>query len=275
MIMYSGTTLTKYSGRILGAHQKFDRVARRHLGLLLKDVDIVFPSAKEILRFEGKDGPDGIKRKSPAHNEPWHYINPFDPDDGQLITIITDHYKELVTALAKGSTTKASFEAAWLAHAVVDGLTPAHHYPYEEELMRLRGGKGIETRNSLKEKLVMHGDTRREKLRNNMHMWGPKGLMTTHGLFEIGIATIIAPMKLQRAIPSAADIEDVNEQGIVELFKRRAREVASMELYEQFYKTGWTPKLARKVRRKLAPTITNLITLSWYSAVREAKALQK
>ena len=273
--MYAGTTLTKYSGRVLGVHQKFDRVARGHLRSLLKEDNDAFPAIKDILKFEGKNGPDGIKQKSPAQNEPWHYINPFDETDVQLLEVVAGHHKSLVIALSEDNLTRAAFEAAWLAHAVVDGLTPAHHYPYEEELMRLRGGAGIETRNSLREKLVMHGDTKREKVKNNLAMWGPKGLMSTHGLFEWGVATIVAPMRLQKGKPTEADLDDLAELGLLEIFIRRAKEVAAMELYEQYYRTGWTPKLAKKVRRKLAPLIVNLITLSWYSAVLESKKVRK
>src|ERR1035441_2898896 len=97
--MYSGSTFNKYSGQLLGAHQKIDRVARRHLERLLPHCQ--FPSAKAILQFEG-------------------------------------HYRKLVEVLKAGDRVRAAFEAAWLAHAVVDGLTPAHHYPYAEKLVELR-----------------------------------------------------------------------------------------------------------------------------------------
>ena len=70
---------------------------------------------------------------------------------------------------------KAAFEAAWFAHALVDGLTPAHHYPYEEELESLRGADK-ESRDSIKEKLIIKGDTRKETLKKNWLMWGAKGL---------------------------------------------------------------------------------------------------
>ncbi len=63
--MYSGTTLTRFSGRVIGTHQKVDRVARKQLATLVKNRNI-FPSATKILVFEGKNGPDAIKRKSPA-----------------------------------------------------------------------------------------------------------------------------------------------------------------------------------------------------------------
>lgn len=268
--MYSGTLLTRYSGRIIGAHQKIDRVSRKHLKQLPGTFTDSFPSAREILQFEGKNGPDGIKVKSPAQNEPWHFVNPFDVHDSQLMKMIHDHYNELVVALKQHNTTKAAFEAAWLAHAVVDGLTPAHHFPYESELAKLRNGESNETRNNIKNKLIMPGDTLRKKLANNWKMWGPKGLFSTHGSFEIGVAMIVVPMKLHRARPTEHDLKEIEEHGISVLFQRRAREVAAMDLYTHYYKSGWTPKLAKKVRRRLAPVLVNTVTLAWYSAARAA-----
>lgn len=272
--MYSGTTLTPVSGRILGAHQKFDRVARRHLGVLLGEQD-AFPTIREILRFEGRNGPDAIKRKSPAQNEPWHYTNPFDDDDGDLHMIIQDHYDELVKALKKKDTTKAAFEASWLAHAIVDGLTPAHHYPYEKELQKLRGDKGLETRDTIMRKLILPGAKPGQQVKNNWKMWGPKGLMSTHGMFEMGVATIVAPLRFRKALPDSNVLQSCKNSSVVEVFHRAAKEIAAMDLYMHYYKTGWTPKLARRIRRNLAPLIIQVITLAWYSAVMEADGIKK
>src|SRR3954467_334624 len=122
--MYSGSTMTPLSGRILGAHQKIDSVARRNLERMMPGCK--FPRSRQIMHFEGKNGPDAIKRKSPAKDEPWHYYSPFDDDDSQLIELIRDHYNELVKRLKDGNKERTAFEAAWLAHAIVDGLTPAH-----------------------------------------------------------------------------------------------------------------------------------------------------
>lgn len=267
--MYSGTTLTKYSGRVLGAHQKIDRVARKHLTKLIGNDDL-FPSSNRILHFEGKNGPDAIKRKSPAKDEPWHYYSPFDDDDSQLIELIEEHYKLLVSQLKVGNKERIAFEAAWLAHALVDGLTPAHHYPYEEKLTELRGGKGIETRTTIKEKLVMHGDTKREKMKNNWKMWGPKGLFTTHGLFEIGIATLIAPLGFGEAVPKTSDVKRMQKIGPTEWFKRTAREIAVMDMYERYHHKGWTPKLAYEIRHKLGPLLVQTVCLTWYAAIADA-----
>ena len=267
--MYSGTTLTNASGRIMGAHQKIDRVARNHLTKLLND-DELFPSSRKILHFEGKNGPDGIKRKSPAKDEPWHYYSPFDDDDSRLLELIRQHYDLLVKELVANNRERAAFEAAWLAHALVDGLTPAHHYPYEQKLSELRGGEGLETRTTIKGKLVMPGINRRDQVKNNWKMWGPKGLITTHGLFELGIATLIAPLSFSESLPSEKDIKLVRDLGIAELFKRQAREIAVLGMFERYYKRGWTTKLAYDVRQTLTPAIIKTVTLAWYSALHDA-----
>ncbi|HSX53354.1 MAG TPA: hypothetical protein VLF90_03215 [Patescibacteria group bacterium] len=271
--MYSGTTLTKISGRVMGAHQKIDRVARRHLALIVGSSNI-FPSIGKILQFEGKNGPDGIKRKSPAKDEPWHYYSPFNNDDSQLIELIQDHYRLLVQQLKLNNKERVAFEAAWLAHAIVDGLTPAHHYPYEKELEELRG-EGLETRTTLKGKLLIPGDTKRKQVKNNWKMWGPKGLITTHGLFEFGIASIIKPLGFSDATPTKEELQKIKEIGIVEWFKRSAREIAVLDMYNRYHHRGWSTRLTLDVRQKLAPNIIKTVTLAWYSAMAEAGLIEQ
>lgn len=268
--MYSGSTLRtlKYFDAWFGAHQKIDRTARKHLNLLLPARN--FPNRKEILRFEGMDGPDGIKRKTPAQDEPWHYYDPTDAKDNKLPKLINDHYAQLVEALKQSNRARASFEAAWIAHAVVDGLTPAHHYPYEEELVRLRGGAGIETRTTPKEKLLMPGDSLPKRISNNWQMWGDKGLLATHIAFEIGIAVMIMPLRFRRAVPDDQTRQEVLKQSVSDYFKSQAQYIDGLHMYDQFYQSGWTPKLAKLVRKELMPTIVSTVTLTWYAAAKEA-----
>lgn len=270
--MYSGTTLTNFSGAVLGAHQKIDRTAFSHLDKVTVGAK-GFPTIRDILHFEGKNGPDGIKRKSPAQDEQWHYFNPFDNEDTRLLEYFRMHYDELVANLRKGTPTRAAYDAAWLAHAIVDGLTPAHHFPYEEKLIEIRG-ESIDTRTSIKDKLLMPGETVLDSLKNNWKMWGPDGLMSMHGLFEMGIAVMITPLKFKKAIPTEANLKKVNEIGIEEWFARSARQIAMLDMYDRFCSRGWTLKLAREVRNELAPTIIKTVTLAWYSAMRDAGLLK-
>jgi hypothetical protein len=268
--MYSGTTLTAASGRLVGAHQKIDRVARKHLHELLT-VGVPFPSIKTILHFEGQNGPDGIKRKSPAQDEPWHFISPFDADDTTLLGLIDDHYKNLVAALRDDDTVVAAFEAAWLSHAIVDGLTPAHQYPYEEKLGELRGGLSKETRSTYKDKILIPGSNNREAIRNNWKMWGPKGLLTTHFAFEWGVSSILLPVRVNgNTRPTKAELVTVQQMPATEYFTRLAKEVAAVGIYDEFYRHGWTSRLARTVRQQLVPTLVKAVTLIWYKAAQEA-----
>ncbi len=255
-----------------GAHQRLDRFALKELHQLSGD-GVVFPSVKQLLEFEGINGPDGIKIKTPAQGEPWHFYNPYDHTDTQIFDNMRVNYKNLVKALRAGNMTRASFEAAWLAHAIVDGLTPAHHYPYEEELVRLRGGQGKETRVSYKEKLLVTGDTVKETLKNNWGLVGDKGLLSTHMMFEFGVAVMIVPMRSisKKHAFNAAEVGlAYTKDGYIKYFQKVAREIADMQLYQSFYKAGWTPSLGRKVRGHMVPRIIHAVTLAWFSAVIEA-----
>jgi hypothetical protein len=267
--MYSGTTFRNSSGNLLGAHQKIDRIARAALAEVMPEVR--FPSAKDILHFEGKNGPDGIKRKSPAKDEPWHYIDPMDPNDTALLDMIQTHHDNLVKALRKQSNEKAAFEAAWLAHAIVDGLTPAHHFPLHDILEEMRG-EGLETRTSLRDKLIIHqqGDSRRALLSKNWRYWGAKGIMTTHGLFEWGFAVTIAPLKLKNGYPNGNDLVRMRGEGIIPMYKEAIQHVYGLKMYERFQRRGWTRTLAKQTREDLSPLIIKAVTLAWYSAAYKA-----
>lgn len=267
--MYSGTTFRVKSGRIMGVHQKIDRVARRHLTQKLHK-KTQFPAISSILHFEGLNGPDGIKRKSPGKDEPWHYLDPKDPTDKVLHVMIQDHIHNLTQALVAQNHERAAFEAAWMAHAITDGLTPAHHYPLEEKLEELRDGQGLETRNSTKEKLVLPGKTRRQQLKNNWEFWGAKGVMTTHVAFEFGIATTIAGQRLTSSIPKDSDFHRVEKEGVLPLFDEAVNRIVDLGLYEEFYKAGWTRRLARDTKNILIPEIIGIVTLAWYYCAVEA-----
>jgi hypothetical protein len=258
---------------ILHAHQKLDKVARDHLaGLLGKDD--AFPSYRDIIRFEGQNGPDATKLKNtPGEEQPWHFYDPYNPEDTEILEIIQSHYDALVAALKHGNRVRAAFEAAWLAHALVDGLTPAHHYPYEEELERLRGGESRHTRTTLRSRAIVKGATRRESIKKSIELIGPKGLLMNHTTFEGGAYTLILAMRSrQRSIPSQAVLKRVGQEGLVQYFMERARVVADLREYERFIEAGWTPKLAQEVRRQLIPEMIRMVTVAWYLAAKEAEA---
>ena len=264
--MYSGTTFRTKSGRVMGVHQRIDRVAHRHIKHRVPRT-MHFPTTHDILHFEGLNGPDGIKRKSPAKDEPWHYIDPLNAEDRGLVVMINDHIHNLTIALRDGNNERAAFEAAWLAHAVVDGLTPAHHYPLEAKLEELRGGKGLETRTTTKEKLILPGKTRRHQLRNNWEYWGVKGVFTTHLSFELGVASTIASVNFDHTEPTDEEYSHLENVGFEQVFLEALEAIAKMDMYTEFSRQGWNRHIVRETRNVLMPIIIKTVTLGWYQAI--------
>jgi hypothetical protein len=256
---------------VFHAHQKLERVSHRHLRQIV-GLPKNWPTIREILHFEGRRGPDASKFKNnPSAGElPWHFVDPFDTTDSSLTATIRSHYNALVLALKAGNRERSAFEAAWLAHALVDGLTPAHHYPYEAELENLRGGKNRVSRTSVLRRIMVKADSHHESFKRSLKLVGPKGLLMTHTAFEAGAFMIILPLSLDSAKPNNDDLANIIKLGIPNYFVRQAREIGALNLYDRFYKHGWTPKLARSVRREMAPRMTQIVTLAWYAALVDA-----
>lgn len=268
--MYSFGPLPKVgkSGRVIGAHQKIDRVARRHLDTLL-ETGLSFPDIATILRFEGINGPDGIKLKSPGVDEPWHFVDPTNPDDTMLYDDVRYHRINLTTALEKNDETRAAFESAWLAHAVTDGLTPAHHEPGEDTVVSLR--EQTNEKRTVRSRVIVPGSgSARQFVKNNWDHWGAGGVMTTHTMFEAGVAMTIQGLRFDAAMPSSHMIVRLKSEGFDTLFHEAVQSVAALGLYDQYKKRGWTRRIAGEVRRELVPRIIETVVLSWYAAYADA-----
>lgn len=267
--MYSGSTIRHKSGRMMGAHQKINRVARKRVDSLLPD-SVRFPDIKNILHFEGMNGPDGIKRKSPAKDEPWHYIDPTNELDTALFTLIEQHIANLTQALIDNNQVRAAFEAAWLSHAIVDGLTPAHHYPLSDKIEEL-WGHPKELRTTIKTKNIIPADNRRQQVSKNWEYWGAKGVFTTHVLFEFGVASTITPLRFKGLAPNNDQLVRVKKVGPIPLFKEAVWKVYELDMYNEFQKSGWNRHLARLTRTQLAPIIIKSVMLAWYYAALRAQ----
>lgn len=254
----------KRTGRVIGTHQKIDRVARRHFERHISTLD--FPSIRDILHFEGSRGPDGIKLKSPGRDEPWHFINPANIDaHSPLLIDIRDHQYNLAVALRLHDTMRAAFEAAWLAHAVTDGLTPAHHELLEEQLEGLRptDDRGKKVRG----KIVMAGNgSKRQFIKNNWSYWGAKGIMTTHTLFEAGVATAAKPLSFKVAAATDKEVNDLAARGFEALYTDMILAINDLGMYTRFKRDGWTTTLARQTTKTLIPTIIHAVELAWLEA---------
>lgn len=259
--MYSGTTFRKSSGKIIGVHQRIDRASRRSLSKIVEKKE--FPGIKEILHFEGNNGPDSLKFQN---SKLWHLINPDDPKDKILLGIISDHIMNLSVALRELNSERASFEAAWLAHAIVDGLTPAHHYPLEEKVKELWGKPRAEFE-KLKEKHIIKGTSRRDTISRNWEYWGAGGIMTVHVMYELGVALAIVPKDYKKGGPSQNDIIVLEKIGFEAMFMESLYKIHDLKMFDRYKITGWSRILAKETKDILLPEIIKVVTLGWYQAV--------
>lgn len=250
--MYSGFITKNKSSHRLGVHQRFNTSAHRMIKPMLQTGN--FPGIKRILHFEGINGPDGLKTKSPDRQNPSHMYDPL-TDKGELPELITKHYNGLVDSLRTGDRVRSGFEAAWLAHYVVDGLTPAHHFPDYEEIKQE----------------ILGDESEYSMLMKGWHWIGAKGVMSTHLNFEAGIASILMGTRLHPEFDQRL-WHDAKKLGYLAFFKREAREVADQGLYDLFYKKGWTQSLARTIKRDLAPHSIQVLAIIWLMADHEAAA---
>lgn len=273
--MYSSLNIVKNSrtsGKLIGTHQKLDKVSRRLFSKFAPRKS-GFPSEQEILYFEGSRGPDGIKRKSPGVDEPWHFVNP-NKDDGRLMKLILDHQYNLRVAFRDQNKVRAAFEAAWLAHAITDGLTPAHHHNYEEVVDELMSSKEYKKIFGVEIKGIMRGRNLAEATRNNWLYWGAGGVMTKHISFELGVAYAVAALPLKSLTPKLkkSDTENID---LEKEFKRSLEKIASLDMYTRFVEEGWTSQLALETKQTLVPEIVRVTTLAWLSGLEPPKEKEK
>ncbi len=299
--MFSTTAIakgTKFSGRVMGTHQRLDQAARRSLGQILPHGKY-FPSSKEIVHFEGIRGPDGLKRKSPGVDEPSHMLTNKEflkgskiskseadlhspamesghenLDERSVLTMILDHKWNLVQALRDKNHVRAAFEAAWMAHMIVDGLTPAHHFPLSDVKDELMTDKEFMKVFGQPIKGLMHGRSTMETLRNNWLYWGAGGHMSKHIAYEYGVLTITAA-KPPRALEVSIDPKDLEQLDTEQIFRNAYDRVCGFKMYDRFLAEGWTTELAFETMSKLLPEIIRVITLGWYAAAAEAYHLPK
>lgn len=267
--MYSGTTFHGKSGHVVGVHQRIDRLARRNVKQILGEF-ARFPTSAEILHFEGNRGPDALKRKNPGTDEPWHFVDPDNPDDRTLESMVEDHIANLAQALRGENHERAAFEAAWLSHAIVDGLTPAHQYPLADKIEEL-WGTPHDQRDSIRAKNLIIGDGYRDSIRKNWEYWGAKGVFSTHVLYELGVASSMASHRFRSASPSDNEITEVDKKGYLPRFRRDVQRVYDLNHYETFWKHGWTHELALATRRELIPVIVVSVSLAWLYAYKLAQ----
>ena len=227
-----------------------------------------FPTLKQIQHFEGINGPDGLKTKSPGEHEPSHLYDPT-TKSGDILGYIDTHYQELAVALKSRDLVRAAFEASWLAHTITDGLTPAHQFPLDEVMAELRVGSVEPDNYSFRHKGMVRGEDFSDSLRRNWAMWGKKGILSTHINFEIGVAATLWLFNIRTEL-SRDKLNQALELGPVKFFQLEAAAVYELKLYDYFQQKGWNARIGQKVRYQLAPLTTETIAIVWLLAYIKA-----
>ncbi len=265
--MFSRYLLPDKKTEKVATHQRLDKIARKLVvGHLPKKIH--FPTAKEIIHFEGMNGPDGLaSKKADTADEPWQFILP-DFSDTRLLNHVADHIYNLNEASKKQDKVRMSFELAWMAHMIVDGLSPSHHYPLRSQLQEL-DSRDINDLRSRMSRIVAPGDNIKEFLQFNWRRSGPKGVMTNHVLFEMGVELIMTTYQSRKPMfkLDKNDIKRAKSGEYIELLKASITYIDSYKMFERYEKKGWTERLARDVRKVMIPEMAKMIALGWIAGI--------
>lgn len=103
--------------------------------------------------------------------------------------MIEDHHRNLCRR--SDNRQRAAFEAAWIAHAITDGLTPAHHYPLSDKIEELWVSQ--KKSDSARRKISFAATLIAKPSERTGSTGVPKEFLRRMSLFELGIATSIKP----------------------------------------------------------------------------------
>jgi len=268
--MFSRTLLSDKKSEKIATHQRLIRIAR-HQTIPLLPANVDFPTAKQMIRFEGANGPDGLPGKHSITDEPHQFIDPA-KNDKKLFQHIKNHLYNAHQAYKRKNQTRFAFELAWLSHMVIDGLTPAHQQPFKDKLKEL-DPRTAEEVNSLLKRIFMPGASFRDIFEKNWQRLGPRGLGTNHILFEAGIDFIVMPIR-PRSYPNSITVDDIKKVKagrFLDLYWKSIQEISKLRMFERYEESSWTTELATEVREKLIPVAVRMVVLSWLAAVYKGK----
>ena len=259
--MFASIPLTKFINPY-GDHQRFDRLAYKKLRTALPDD--FFPGIKEILKHEGLNGPDGQKFQDDVC-EQQHFLDPSDPLSSPMMEHVWNHYDSLVKALRNHDLQDSAYHASWLAHGLVDGLTPAHHVPYPDMIKSLT--EHHQDRNTYHGRLFVKGENFFDTIKRTYKFMGPKGLLMKHTLFECGAAI---SMQFFQAKNTQIMRSAGSRVSLPAFYARSVEKVARLNMYFRFETSGFSASLVMDSRRTLGPTMVEVISTFWYHAAQEA-----
>ena len=76
------------------------------------------------------------------------------------------------------------------------------------------------------------------------------------------------PLASKRLVPKDLKRADFKNIDYEHVFYNSLEKVATLDMYTQFLKTGWTTELIVETREILIPEIVRVITLNWAAAIQ-------
>jgi hypothetical protein len=234
---------------------------------------VTLPSTRQIIHFEGKNGPDGLAGKHGAIDAPNDFINPKNLNS-PLLRDIKNYIHNAHVALKRKDEVRLSFELAWLSHIVIDGITPAHHQPLKEQLKAI-DPRTEEEVNSRFKRIIYTSSDPVEALVNNWKRLGPRGIGTNHVTFETGIDFLVMPLTprflASKATLTSAELKKAKSGHFLDIYKKSILKIDSLHMFERYEQSSWTTDLATDIREVLIPEAVRMVVLAWLAAVYKGK----
>jgi hypothetical protein len=266
--MFSRTIFADGQTEKAATHQRICRAARHEVTKYLPAGKFL-PSSKQIVHFEGHNGPDGLAGKHSTGDFPTEFIDPADPNP-PLYDEILNRIHNLRRAAKQHNEVRMAFEMAWLEHVVVDGLTPAHHQPFKKQLKELDPRSEAEI-NSILKRILVPSKNPLDLVLKNLRKSGPRGIATHHILFEAGIDFIVMPTSPKKLAPtieiSVRDLALAKSGKYPALYRQSVDHINQHQMFQRYETAGWTSDLVEDVRKVLLPEAVRMVILAWLAGL--------
>ena len=97
----------------------------------------------------------------------------------------------------------------------------------------------------------------------------------THAVFELGIATMIKPLRINKSLCSGDNFFLVTSNNLNDWYRLKAQDVANMDIYNHFSRSGWKRSITEQIKKELLPLIVQSVCLVWYGATQENEHSEK
>ena len=89
-------------------------------------------------------------------------------------------------------------------------------------------------------------------------------------MFEWGVASTITPLRFGGVFPDGNLVVRAKREGFETVMREMVWRVFELDMFNDFYRSGWNRRLARLTRHQLVPMIIQTVMLAWLLASERA-----